>query len=247
MNGLIEIALCDDNKEDIETLKIFSERFVSEHADIPLKLTAFDSSERLLKHIEKEGGFDLYILDVLMPNITGIQLAEMIRESGEHAEIVFLTVSREYAVDAFSVYAGGYLLKPPCWENFDGTVLRAVQKLAQEKNEVLAVRTKDGLRRIQLNKIVMIESFNHIREITMTDGGVLETPSALSELFGQLKEHSCFFMPHRAYIANLDNSVGIIRYDLLMLGNRHIPIPKNKFGEVEEIVRDYFFKRKSKK
>lgn len=241
---MIEVALCDDNAEDIEVLKSFAERFAAEHAEFPLRLTAFTSSEELLEHIENACGFDLYILDVLMPNISGIRLAELIRGRGEHAEIVFLTNSRDYAVDAFSVYACGYLLKPMCKENFDETVLRAVQRLAQEKSEVLGVKTKDGLRRIPLNKIVMIESFNHTREITMTDNSTLETSSTLAELFERLREHSSFFMPHRAYIANLDNSVGIIRYELLMLGNRRIPIPKNQFAAAEKLIREHFFKRK---
>lgn len=241
---MIEIALCDDNAEDIEALRSFTERFAAEHAEFPLRLTAFTSSEELLEHIESRSGFDLYILDVLMPKLSGIRLAEVIRGRGEHAEIVFLTNSRDYAVDAFSVYACGYLLKPLCKENFDKTVLRAVQRLAQEKSEVIAVKTKDGLLKIPLHMIVMIESFNHTREITMTDNSVLETSSTLSELFERLREHSNFFMPHRAYIANLDNSVGIVRYELLMLGNRHIPIPKSQFAAVEELARDHFFKGK---
>lgn len=241
---MIEIALCDDNAEDIEMLKSFAERFVSEHAELPLRLTAFTSSEELLEHIENVGGFDLYILDVLMPKISGIRLAEEIRGRGGHAEIVFLTVSRDYAVDAFSVYACGYLLKPLRREEFDETVSRAVQRLAREKNDVLAVKTKDGFMRIPLHKIVMIESFNHTREITMTDNSTLETSATLSELFERLREHNSFFMPHRAYIANLDNSVGIVRYELLMLGSRRIPIPKNQFAAVQELVRDHFFKRK---
>lgn len=239
---MIQIALCDDTEEDMEALKLFAERFVSEHADFPLRLTAFNSSEKLLEHIENNSGFDLYILDVFMPKISGIRLAEAIRGRNDHAEIVFSTVSRDYAVDAFSVYACGYLLKPLCKENFDETVLRAVQKLAREKNEILTVKTKDGLLKIPLHKIVMIESFNHMREITMTDDSTLETPSTLSELFEQLREHSGFFMPHRAYIANLDNSMGIIRYELLMLGNRRIPIPKNQFAAVQKLVRNHFFK-----
>ena len=241
---MIEIALCDDNKDDIETLRAFTERFAEEHAEFPLRLTAFTSPEKLLEHIETTGGFDLYILDVLMPKLSGIRLAEVIRGRGEHAEIVFLTNSRDYAVDAFSVFACGYLLKPLHKDNFDETVLRAVQRLVQEKSEVLTVKTKDGLLRIPLHKIVMIESFNHIREITMTNSATLETPATLSELFERLHSHGSFFMPHRAYIANLDNSVGIVRYELLMLGNRRIPIPKSQFAAVQELVRDHFFKRK---
>lgn len=241
---MIEIALCDDNKDDIETLRAFTERFAGEHAEFPLRLTAFTSPEKLLEHIETTGGFDLYILDILMPKISGIRLAEVIRGRGEHAEIVFLTVSRDYAMDAFSVHACGYLLKPMRRENFDETVSLAVQRLAREKNDVLTVKTKDGLMRLPLHRIVMIESFNHTREITMTDNSTLETPATLSELFERLREHSSFFMPHRAYIANLDNSVGIVRYELLMLGNRRIPIPRNQFASVQELVQDHYFKRK---
>ncbi|MDE6727795.1 MAG: LytTR family transcriptional regulator DNA-binding domain-containing protein, partial [Oscillospiraceae bacterium] len=94
------------------------------------------------------------------------------------------------------------------------------------------------------HKIVMIESFNHTREITLTDDSVLETSATLSELFEQLGGHENFYMPHRAYIANLDHSVGIVRYDLLMPGDRRIPIPKNQFAAVQEFVREHFFKRK---
>lgn len=245
MNELIEIALCDDNAEDIEVIRSLADRFSAKHAEFPIRLNAFTLTAKLLEHIESIGGFDLYILDVMMPEMSGIQLAELIRSRGDHAEIVFLTVSRDYAVDAFSVHACGYLLKSVCKDRFNETVLRAVQKLAREKNEVLTVKTKDGLRRIQLHKMVMIESFNHTREITMMDGTVLETSATLSELFEQLGCHENFYMPHRAYIANLDNSVGIVRYDLLMLGNRRIPIPKNQFAAVQKVVENYFFKRKS--
>lgn len=242
---MIEIALCDDDAEYIEVIRSFAAQFVLEHADFPMRLSEFSSAAELLEHIENNGSFDLYLLDVMMPEISGIKLAEIIRSRGEHAEIVFLTVSRDYAVDAFSVYASGYLLKPVSKDDFDKTVMRAVQKLAKEKSEVLTVKTKDGLRRIPLHKIVMIESFNHVREITLTDNSVLETFATLSELFEQLKGHSNFYMPHRGYIANLDNSVGIVRYDLLMLGNRRIPIPKNQFVTTQKEVQNYFFKQKS--
>lgn len=240
---MIEIALCDDDKNDAETLKAYAERFASEHTELPVRITAFTSSEELLDSIEKSGGYDLYILDVLMPNISGIQLAEIIRNRGDRAEIVFLTASGDYAVDAFSVYACGYILKPPSKENFDKTLLHALQNSAREKNETLTVKTKEGLLRIPLHRIVMIESFNHTCEITLTDGVRLETPVTLSELFEQLSEHSSFIRPHRAYIANLDNFAGIIRYDLLMIGDRRIPIPKDRFPAVQELVRNYFFSR----
>ncbi len=245
MDRVIEIALCDDCAEDIGAVRALAERFSLEHTDLPMRLSLFTSAAELLKNIESGSGFDLYILDVLMPEVSGMQLAEAIRGRGEHAEIVFLTNSRDYAVDAFSVFASGYLIKPVQKEDFDKTVLRAVQKLSREKREALTIKTKDGIQRIPLSKIVMIESFNHIREITLSDNSTVKTSATLSELKRQLKGHDNFYMVHRSYIANLDNSVGIVRYDLLMMGNRRIPISKNQFSAVQDVVKDYFFKRKN--
>ena len=186
--------------------------------------------------------FPGYILDVVMPKMSGIELAETIRSRGERAEIVFLTFSREYAVDAFSVRASGYLIKPVGKSAFDREMLCAIQKLTPEKRAVFTVKTKDGMRRIQLQELVMIESFNHTRVLTMADDSVLETSATLSELFERLSEYKNFFMPHRAYIVNLDYSTGITRYDLIMLGDRRIPIPRKQYSAIQELFSNYFFK-----
>lgn len=239
---MIEIALCDDNAEDVEAIGALAADFAAEHSEFPIRLSAFTSAAELLKAVEESSGFDLYILDVMMPEMNGIRLAEIIRGRGEQAEILFLTVSREYAVEAFAVRASGYLLKPVSKPSFDEEVLRAVRKLTNEKSEAITVKTKDGMRRIRLHELVMIESFNHTRALTMSDGSVLETSAALSELFEALSGHKNFYMPHRAYIVNLDYSMGIKRCELLMLGNRRIPIPRRQYTIMRELFSNYFFK-----
>ena len=239
---MIEIALCDDNAEDIALIESYARSFAAEHSEFSLRLKTFSSPDELLLHING-GGFDLYILDVIMPEMSGIRLAEAIRSRGCRGEILFLTVSPEYALDAFSVHAGGYLLKPVRREDFDNELLRALQRLApSEKGYALTVKTRDGIRRVPLDKLVMIESFNHMRTLTLSDDSVLETSSTLSELFDRLCEYENFHMPHRAYIVNLDYSMGIKRYGLLMPGNRWIPIPRRLYSSVREVFSNYFFK-----
>lgn len=239
---MIEIALCDDNPEDIEAISFFVERFAEEHTEFPLRLSAFTSAAELLKAIEEISGFDLYILDVMMPEMTGIELAEIIHDRGEHAEILFLTVSREYAVDAFAVRASGYLLKPVSKPSFDKEVLRTVQKLTNEKNAAVTIKTKDGMRRVRVHELVMIESLNHTLMLTMSDGSVFETSATLSELFDSLSDYPNFCMPHRSYIVNLDYAMGIKRCELLMFGNHRIPIPRRQYSIMKEVFSNYFFK-----
>lgn len=104
---MIRIGICDDRLEDIKKLQEYAEYFSREHTEIPLKTEAFTSPYDLLQAISEHGGYDLYLLDIIMPHLSGIDIARKVRERGETAEILFLTASREYAVEAFGVKASG--------------------------------------------------------------------------------------------------------------------------------------------
>ncbi len=97
---MLRIGICDDNQNDIKQICELAIRFSEEHPENPLQIQDYDSPFDLLDDIEKNGGFDLYLLDVVMPHMTGVTLAKRIRERKEKAEILFLTFSKEYAVDA---------------------------------------------------------------------------------------------------------------------------------------------------
>ncbi|WP_165452168.1 response regulator [Paenibacillus thalictri] len=71
---------------------------------------------------------DVVFLDVDMPVMNGLHLAERIRESGEHTEIVFVSAYRQYALPAFQYNAVHYLLKPITREGIAETVKRLLQR-----------------------------------------------------------------------------------------------------------------------
>ncbi len=239
---MIDICFCDDEAQEHVVLKELAEEFLSEHADLSLRFHYFDSPAALLEFTGKNGGFDLYILDVLMPGMSGIELAGQLRSCCRAAEIIFLTLSREYAVEAFGVKASGYLLKPVCKADFDEVLLSCIRsRLAALENAVITLKTKDGFRRICLQELVLVESFNHTRVLTFSDNTVLETVVTLSELFNQLREYPQFCMPHRAYIVNMDYAAGLRKNELLMSGSQRIPISRKEYGKMKTIFLDYFF------
>ena len=56
---------------------------------------------------------DVALLDIQMPEISGIELAKRIKGIKENINIIFITGYSEYAVNAFSLNASGYIIKPP--------------------------------------------------------------------------------------------------------------------------------------
>ena len=241
MDVLIRLCICDDKTKDLQTVERCAGLFSTAHPEFPLRTDTFSRPHDLLQALEENGGYDLYMLDVMMPRLNGIELAKKIRERGERAEILFLTVSREYALEAFGVQAAGYLLKPVEQKAFDGEVLRCLQNLAPRENPCLLLKTRDGLRKIQVRKLVAVESFNHSRVCTMADGTVLETPATLSSLQEQLRAYPWFFAPHRAYIVNLEYVCGLTATELQTADGKRIPVSRKIYPKLKEAYMNLYF------
>lgn len=90
----------------VETLKnVFSdERYV---------VMGFDDGKQALEYVSSsEESLPYAFLDIRLRGMLGIELAKEIKEIRSETRIIFCSAYTEYALDAFSVHAVGYLLKP---------------------------------------------------------------------------------------------------------------------------------------
>lgn len=238
---MLNVCICDDDSKDAAQIQRLAEGFSREHPEFPLKIQAFFSSYDLLDHLDGQGGFDLYLLDILMPHCKGMELAERIRARNEAVEIVFLTYSPEYALDAFEVAACGYLLKPVNKEKFDKVLLSAAHRLTQPKNPYFLLKTREGLRKILFRELVVVESFNHHRVCTLTDGSKLVTADTLASIMERLSCDPRFFSPHRAYIINLEHIAALNASYVLLSAGQHIPVARHSCAALKRAYVDYLF------
>lgn len=80
------------------------------------QLVTFTSPEDALQYAN-ESPCDIAFLDIDMPRINGIDLAKILKMKNSKINIIFITAYDQYGVDAFALYASGYLLKPICSED----------------------------------------------------------------------------------------------------------------------------------
>ena len=74
-------------------------------------VTAFDDQDELLGEAEKNG-CDIAFLDIHMRGMNGVELAKRLKEINPKMNIIFVTGYSEYAGDAMSLHASGYIMKP---------------------------------------------------------------------------------------------------------------------------------------
>lgn len=106
----MKIAICDDDSAELQHILNLLSAYQKEH-NRTLICKGFTSSFELASTASREQ-YDVYLLDVIMPIISGMELAKEIRSFDKAADILFLTSSPEFAVESYTVKASNYLLKP---------------------------------------------------------------------------------------------------------------------------------------
>lgn len=229
----IRVAIVDDEPLAIELLADYVQKTAG--------LVLTEATTEVFKALKmvQEGNIDLVLLDVQMPQLTGIQFLKI---TGEKCNIILTTAYTEYALDGYEYNIIDYLLKPISYERF----FKAIEKvktrqtvLPQERTNAepdhLFIKSEYKLIRVKLNDITYIESLrDYIAIHTAGQGKImsLESMNNMEELLPATR----FTRIHKSYIIALDkigyiekNSVGIAG-QVLPIGNTY----KDNFSKLIE-------------
>ena len=188
-----------------------------------------DTYEKGSELIEAGQEYDLYLLDVLMPGLTGIETAARLGK-GNHA-VVFITSSLEAAVDGYSVNAAGFILKPVERNHFEATMERVVNQYLGEREACISVIHNRVPVHLKLERIAWFENRLHRVFVTLTSGETLAIGQKLSELQEELKEHPQFLRCHQSYVVNLEQVERLEDSCFHMREGQLIPISRNFYKQ----------------
>ena len=166
-------------------------------------ITAFDNPIEALKEITKTK-FDAVFLDISMPNITGLELADSIIQLEPKTFIIFQTAYSEFALEAYKSGGMGYLVKP-IESNDIKNILEKVRNfkssLNEESKKILGKRG-DKLYLIDINDIYYIKA--DLDEVIVR---IKDADAYVRRKIGDLEtllSGKNFFRVHRSYIVNVD-------------------------------------------
>lgn len=203
---MIKFILCEDKKEDMDILNKTVVKTMMNY-DIDYRIHKFSGyNEELKKQIHDKSDFKIYLLDVEMKGITGLEMASEIREEDSESKIIFITAHPECANDIFysRLEAIDYILKGIRYdERLEESIKYILDKRYQEETLTFTnnyVRTI--LKYKEINYIEKVPLFNKCK-IVLVDG---ETKYIKASIKGLKKElGSCFFISHKSCIINLQN------------------------------------------
>jgi DNA-binding LytR/AlgR family response regulator len=195
-----------------------------------VSIIVFNTPMSALDFVRQGKQPDVCFLDILMPEMDGVTLADLLRKEGYAGHIVFLTNSNEYAAQSYKVNAFSYMLKPPVKEE----VINILRKLEDFKKNAdtasLPVKTRTLSKSILFRDISHVEVIKHNVHFRLKSGEEIIVTSAFSEITPRLLADNRFAQCHRSFVVNMDNIFEIQHNTAVMNCGKSIPISKNYSG-----------------
>lgn len=229
----IRAVAIDDEPPALEVLKTYAERvpFLQLEATYNNPIAGYKAVEELKP--------DLLFLDIQMPEISGINMAEQLSRG---QMIVFTTAHSRYAVEGFNLNAVDYLLKPFDFNRFLQAVNRVQEQLllrqSSQKNEnqsFILVKIDYQNVKIILNDILYIEGLDNYIKIYTTAKMYL----TLMNLKGitSLLPSDEFIRIHKSFIIPL-SKINHFTKEKVMVGKNSIPIGRSYANDFLETIKN---------
>jgi DNA-binding LytR/AlgR family response regulator len=159
----------------------------------------------------QERAYDIVFLDIRMPSLNGIELANVLGRFAAPPAIVFVTAYEEYAVSAFDVGACDYLLKPVSAARLRMALARALGRPEERPPPgnagslgAISVEAAGRARRITPAQVCWVESVGDYVRLHLTEGDAHLLRMPISHLEEKWAAHG-FIRIHRGYLVSVDN------------------------------------------
>ena len=239
---MLRIAACDDEEKQLKQTACLVEDYLRSRPSLHGQVETFQSGGALLARAEDVGGFDLYILDILMPELSGIDTGRRLRALGKGGEIIYLTSSNDFAADSYDVRAFFYLLKPvnegKLFQVLDG----AVENLKRRRSSAVVVTTVDGPRRILLERIRYVERVGRYMRYYCTDTTIDSQTIRVSfrEAVASLLADRRFCLCGASFVLNFQHVTGVNGQTALLDNGQTVILPRKSATEFKKAWGNYW-------
>ncbi|HEX3021404.1 MAG TPA: LytTR family DNA-binding domain-containing protein [Lachnospiraceae bacterium] len=230
---MIHIAICDDSIDELSNMIQLINQYRT-CKQVNCEYAAFQNGLELIATLEKGIRFDFYCLDIIMPTFTGIDTAKELRNFDKTAPIIFFTSSMEFAYESYSVKAINYVLKPVTKEKLFFTFDEVLDRMKIEKDDVIIVKSSEGVQRILLPNLVFAEVNGRNVLYHLISGNVIECTESFTAASNILLKFKYFIKTHRSYIVNMQYIDTIGNHQIIMQTNTPIPIAQGKSREIRK-------------
>lgn len=229
----MRLAICDDNDLERNLLHSLLKKYFFE-TSVRCEFTLYDRGTTLYYDVMENIEYDIIFLDLFMGDSFGMHIAQKLRDISYCGKIVFCTVSADYALKSYDVYASGYILKPYSLDE----IRRTLDRFMPEYNcSCYLIKQKSNIVYIPLNEIMYVESNNTKCILHRTENREYNVYKKLGQIEAELNDPR-FLRCHQSYLVNM-NYVSEANDVFLLQNGEKVLIRKKSKKEFQQILLEY--------
>ena len=236
--NVIKIAICDDEEKAVS----LHEKMVKgclQRQGIGCEITTYTQSRNLLYDITDDGFFyDLILLDIEMPGVSGMEIPKRIGEYLPNVRIIFVTSHTEYAIDAFEMSIFRYVPKSNLEEKLAAAVTDAARLIELEAGQEYTIRTANRMEKIHYKDILYIQRDGKNASI-VSNGGVSKVRKSLQQVFQELDTPEFLFID-RGCIVNIIQIMKISDSMAVLKNGECLPVSRSHLPEVKRQINQFW-------
>lgn len=235
---MVKIAICDDEEKSV----VLHEKIVKEClqlAGIGYEITTYTQSQNLLYDITDDAFFyDLILLDIEMPGISGMEIPQQIKGYLPNVRIIFVTSHTEYAIDAFELSIFRYVPKNNLEVKLTAAVIDAAKLIELEAGQEYTIQTANRMEKIPYKDIFYIQRDGKNASI-VSSAGISKVRKSLQQVFDELNTPEFIFID-RGYIVNIIQIMKISDSAAVLKNGEQLPISRSHLQEVKQKINEFW-------
>ncbi|MDO4322247.1 MAG: LytTR family DNA-binding domain-containing protein [Lachnospiraceae bacterium] len=235
---MIRIAICDDEERAV----VLHEKIVKSSLQaqgIGYEMTAYTQSRNLLCDITDDGFFyDLILLDIEMPGISGMEIPQQIKEFLPNVRIIFVTSHTEYAIDAFELSIFRYVPKNNLEMKLAAAVTDAAKLIELENGQEYTIQTASRMEKIPYKDILYIQRDGKNASI-VSDMGTAKVRKSLQQVYDELNTPEFIFVD-RGCIVNIIQIMKISSGMAVLKNGEQLPISRSHLQDVKQKINQFW-------
>jgi len=220
---LINIAIVEDERADIEKIEDFLHHFSREN-NVKFNIIVFNDGSNFIKEFTIDK-FHLVLMDIEMPLLDGISASKKLREIDKDVVLIFITNLAQYAIKGYEVDALDFAIKPLSYHDFVLKLKKGLRHIKKEKFLYLKDADKTIIN-ISINDVTYIEVDRHYLIIHLIDNTSIRNRGSMKEMNNELKNFG-FSLSNSGYLVNL-KYVERIDCDSVIVASNRLLISRRK-------------------
>lgn len=198
----MKIAICDDDFIMIKKLRDDISFFFKDLKE-NIELLTFSNGKSLIEAIQKdEKYFDIILLDIDMPDITGLKVAEVLRKISDDIIIIFISSYDGFVFDSLEYNPFRYIRKNRMKEELYHALKAAYMLYKKRVKKHFFIKSDDGEYIIEQTEILYFEIIRRKLFIYLKDDRILSTWKPLKDFFREVDDGS-FVKIHSGCAVNM--------------------------------------------